>query len=110
MRRIFARIGDMGANAQTTHFTVSGSMAWPDVIIVEEDSPGGGAMAYRYRRDGTFCGDTWAEHLEIAQEDAEDEYGDKLGVWLEVPPDAGSTDRAIDYAIARANDDRQALN
>ncbi len=108
MRRLYALIGDLGARAQTAHSWVSDGklwpMPWPEVIVLEE-SPDGHVMLYRYRRDGTFCGDTWHEDVEAAQGQASFEYGDQLGGWVEVPP---TFDDATSYALAQVRGDRRA--
>ncbi len=105
--RLFALIGDMGTTAQTVHsWLIDGktkSMPWPEVVVLEESS-GESVMVYRYRRDGTFCGDTWHEDLAAAKDQASFEYGDRLGEWLEVPP---AVDDATSYALALLREDHR---
>lgn len=66
-------------------------------IVVLERHPDG-VFLYRYATDGTFAGDTWHMTFDEAKEQATFEYGDALGKWRPVPPDAGD---AVDYALSQ---------
>ncbi len=52
----------------------------PTYVEIKVDDAGH-AMLYRYRDDGTFCGDTWHESLHDAQEQATHEYGISEPAW-----------------------------
>lgn len=41
-------------------------------------------MAYRYKDDGTFCGDSWHENVAFAKYNAEYEYGITASEWLTI--------------------------
>jgi hypothetical protein len=58
----------------------------PDPEFVEIEPDGGDGdpcMMYRYRDDGTFCGDTWHKNIAAAKHQAEYEYGIKATEWVE---------------------------
>jgi hypothetical protein len=80
-------------------------MAFPHVVLAEGDSAS--VMLYRYRCDGEFCGDTWHESLQEAQEQAQYEYGPALGNWSTVPRDAADASR---YAITYARENRDSAH
>lgn len=52
----------------------------PTYVEIEVDDAGH-AMLYRYRDDGTFCGDTWHESLQDAKDQAAYEYGISELTW-----------------------------
>jgi hypothetical protein len=52
---------------------ITQGMPLPD--YVEIDAGPQDAMLYRYRDDGTFCGDSWHENLQAAKAQAYYEYG-----------------------------------
>ena len=72
-------------------------MPFPEVVLIEGYEEG--CMLYRYRGDRTFCGDTWHQSLEDAQEQCSYEYGEALGPWVPVP---ASVPDAHGFAIASA--------
>lgn len=70
------------------------SMPWPDVLVIEIQDHG--ISLQGFTKDMNFCGDTWHETVEEAHEQAAFEYGDLLGMWIEVPPDV---DDAVEFAL-----------
>jgi hypothetical protein len=72
-----------------------------DVLLLVADADPG-AMLFRYTAHGDFGGDTWHASVEEAQEQAAYEYGDALGVWIQVPDDiADPHEFAVRYAFER---------
>jgi hypothetical protein len=55
----------------------------PDFLAIEETSEG--FFLFRYTRNQEFCGDTWHQSLQEAEEQAIYEFGSSL-VWSEIPP------------------------
>lgn len=58
---------------------VAHAMPLPDYVEIHVSDHD--AMLFRYRDDGTFCGDTWHEDLESARAQAEYEYGIAESAW-----------------------------
>jgi hypothetical protein len=48
----------------------------PDYVVIETgDGDNASCMMYRFKDDGTCCGDTWHEDVAAAKHSAEYEYG-----------------------------------
>lgn len=47
-------------------------------------------LLVRFARGGSFAGDTWHADWDEVREEAEEEFGDVLGEWREIP--AGTED------------------
>jgi hypothetical protein len=47
-----------------------------------------GFFLFRFAEDGAFAGDTWHRSLDEAKDQANYEYGNALGGWLDIPDDA----------------------
>src|SRR2546423_10232997 len=74
-----------------------------DVVLLV-DAGNASAMLFRYTAHGEFGGDTWHPTAEAAKEQAEEEYGDALGAWLEVPDEIADPHVfAVQYAHERLN-------
>jgi hypothetical protein len=73
-------------------------LPWPRVLLVE--SKNDGIFLYRATEDGTFCGDTWHLSIDDAKAQAESEYGDLVGKWIEVP---SNIENYIEFALQTAN-------
>jgi hypothetical protein len=70
-----------------------------DVLVLEVGTiDEQGVFLYGYSATGEFCGDTWHQSIEDAQNQAVYEFGDGVGEWEEVP--SGIED-ARDYALAQ---------
>lgn len=54
------------------------------ILAIEKNSRGQ-IFLYRFTAEGDPVGDTWHQTVEDAIEQAETEYGDLLGSWVEVP-------------------------
>jgi len=67
----------------------------PRVIVLEGEA--GSVTLNRFTADATPVGDTWHQTVDDAKHQAEYEYGDALGAWIEVPIEASD---AVDYALA----------
>jgi hypothetical protein len=86
--RLIARVLPIVGRKQAVHSwqnTDSSKLAmpFPDVLLLVSD--GNRAMIYRYKQDGTFCGDTWHESIEDAKQQAIFEYQGALQAWSLVP-------------------------
>ena len=57
-----------------------------------------GVYLDRYTKTGDRCGDTWHTSVQEALEQAEYEYGERLGEWQVVPE---SESEAVDFVMAR---------
>jgi len=76
-----------------------------DVILLVTDEEDPSAMLFRYTAFGEVGGDTWHPTSDDAKQNAEDEYGDALGEWMEVPDDVEDPHVfAVKYAADRLND------
>lgn len=60
-------------------------LPWPRVLLIE--SKNDGIFLNRATKDGAFCGDTWHLSIDDAKAQAESEYGEAMGAWIEVPED-----------------------
>jgi hypothetical protein len=49
-----------------------------------------GFFLFRYAEDGADAGDTWHRSVEEANGQANYEYGNALGGWLDIPDDASN--------------------
>ncbi|MBK9715093.1 MAG: hypothetical protein IPO81_27970 [Kouleothrix sp.] len=67
----------------------------PHVIVLEGEE--GNVTLNRFTANGVPVGDTWHQTVDDAKHQAEYEYGDALGTWLEVPIEVSD---ATDYALA----------
>jgi hypothetical protein len=75
-----------------------------DVVLLVSDADGG-AMLFRYSAFGEVCGDTWHPTLEMAREQAAEEYEGALHAWVTVPDDVRDAHHfAVRYAADRLND------
>jgi hypothetical protein len=77
------------------------TLAHPAILTIEE-SPRGQIFLDRYTLKGEPVGDTWHPTVEEAIEEAQYEYGEILGPWIEVP--AGRD--ALEYAQGDADSER----
>jgi hypothetical protein len=99
VKRLFALVRNIPTKPQTVHRWGDTPMPWPEVVVIDACvSPDEGVMAYRYRRDGTFCGDTWHPTIDAARAQARFEYGDQIGEWVEIPENVQS---AIEFALTQ---------
>jgi hypothetical protein len=57
-----------------------------------------GFYLFRFAEDGVFAGDTLHPSVKEAKDEANYEYGQALGVWLEIPNDASD---AVEWLRAR---------
>jgi len=57
-----------------------------------------GFFLFRFAEDGAFAGDTLHRSLEEAKDQANYEYGNALGGWLDIPDDASD---AVGWLRAR---------
>jgi hypothetical protein len=74
-----------------------------DVVLLLGDEDGSG-MLFRYTAHGELAGDTWHLTADDAREQAEEEYGDALVPWVDVPDEVGDAHQfAIGYAFERLN-------
>jgi hypothetical protein len=70
-----------------------------DILVLEMGTVDEqGVFLYGYTATGEFCGDTWHQSIEDAQDQAACEFGYALGEWEEVP---SGIDDARDYALAQ---------
>ena len=70
------------------------------VLLVAGDEPD--TMLFRYTAHGEFGGDTLHRTMSEAREQAEEEYGDALGPWVEVPDEVTDAHAfAVQYAAER---------
>lgn len=75
-----------------------------DVVLLVSDE-GESAMVFRYTAHGEFGGDTYHTTVAEAKEAVDDEYGDALAPWEEVPDDVEDAHMlAVRYAYDRLND------
>ena len=72
----------------------------PDAValLIMEEAPGS-VFLYRLNAVGEDAGDTWHPTLVEAREQAEFEYGDALGEWVDIPPEI---DDPREYSLRRA--------
>jgi len=107
--RFFSVVDEAPPPQKTAHFVgapseVSGTTGERELlrrarIVVLERRPDG-VFLYRYASDGTFAGDTWHMTFNEAKEQAVFEYGDAVGKWRPIPPDAGD---AAAYALSQVD-------
>lgn len=70
----------------------------PRILLIEFKDDG--LFLCRATEDGTFCGDTWHLSIDDAKAQAESEYGDLVGNWIEVP---SNIENYIEFALQTAN-------
>lgn len=63
------------------------------ILIIEEQEEG--IFLYRFTAEGRFGGDTWHTTIEDAQHQARSEYGEALGEWQTIPPEADDSLRYV---------------
>ena len=68
----------------------------PQLLIIEEQDDG--IFLYRFTMDGGFGGDTWHATMEDAKHQASYEYGEAVGEWRVIPPEAKDS---LEYARSR---------
>jgi hypothetical protein len=59
------------------------------VIEADEDTPGTGALLYRFNGKGECVADTWHESVAVAKEYANAEYEGAAQTWQELPAGVG---------------------
>ena len=74
-------------------------MGWPRVILLFDYQDG--PMLFRYTATGEFAGDTWHASLDDAKDQAEFEYGQALGRWLQIPDEIAKGTEA-EFALRKA--------
>ncbi len=105
-KRLFAHLAPSEAPFQSRHFCWLGSdlpelpLRRPDVLLVEVDQDDHATMS-RYCADGEFGGQTYHASVEVAMEDAAQEYGESIvGSWQPVPEDESD---GRGFAISQAD-------
>jgi hypothetical protein len=88
----------------TTGFPLDPAKMLPgaDVVVLVSDDDGPGAMMFRYTAHNEVAGDSWHPSIAEAKRQAEEEYGDSLGIWEEVPVETEDPHLfAVKYAFDR---------
>jgi hypothetical protein len=105
--RMIAPVGPIVGRQQEIHTWVLAGrgrefMPFPQSVLVEWDERG--CMVFRYKGDGTFCGDTWHQSLEEAQSQCSYEYGESIGACSSIPISVAVAHR---FAIASVDGRRK---
>jgi len=66
---------------------VDGRVPMPSARLLVITTKPDGVFLERFASDGEFAGDTWHRSVEEARQQADSEYGLRLGDWRAVPPD-----------------------
>lgn len=107
-KRLIALVGALAGERRTTHtagYPLDAAKMLPlaDVVLLVA-AGNSSVMLFRYTAHGEFGGDTWHATPDDAQEQADYEYGDALGQWVEVPEDVKDAHAfAVQYAFDRLN-------
>ena len=104
--RLVSLVGVIEGERRATHtagYPLDPSKMLPvaDVLVLLADSDGPGAMLFRYTAHGEAGGDSWHPTVSDAQRHAEEEYGNALFGWEQVPDEQEDAHR---YGVRIAYD------